>query len=274
MLAKNRYQIIHSHTHYADNIANIASYFVKVKTLQTVHGIIEPIGRLNHYPSKYFVAVNEHVYDYLIKQKKKPEKNVRLIRYGIPALAICIRPINQKLKVISAGRLIPQKGFDIFIKAISKLKMDTLDKTEFLIAGIGAYESELKNIAEKLNVNITFIGEVKDLMVQFISTNIFVIPTRSQNEGFPLTIIEAALTENLIISSNFLGYNSILKDKINSLIFNLNDSDDLSSKLDYAIENYKDMNDIIERSYHDAREEFNIDKMTNKTIAFYDEILK
>lgn len=274
LLVKNKYQIIHSQTHYADNIAKLVSYFMKVKTLQTVHGIIEPIGRLNHYPSKYFIAVNEHVYDYLTKQKNKRTKNVKLIRSGIPVPIKVQKTSNQKLKIISAGRLIPEKGFDIFIEAISKLKKDTVDKAEFLIAGKGDYESELKKRAKVLNVNINFIGEVKDLNTQLMSTHIFVIPSRSQSEGFPMTIIEAALTENLIISSNFLGYNSILKDNINSLIFNLNDSDDLAIKIEYAIENYKWLNKTIEKSYNEACEEFNIDKMINKTISFYEEILR
>ncbi len=274
LLTKNKYQIIHSHNHYADNIAKFVSYFVKVKTLQTVHGIIEPIGRLNHYPSKYFIAVNEHVYDYLTKQKNKQSQNVKLIRSGVPFPTNSMKTINQKLKIISAGRLIPEKGFDIFIEAISKLKKETFDKAEFLIAGKGYYESELKKLAAKLNVNVNFIGEVKDLNTQLISTNIFVIASRSQSEGFPMTIIEAALNKNLILSSNFLGYDSILKDKVNALIFNVNDSNDLANKLEYAIENFKDMNEIIERSYQDARDEFSLDKMINETILFYKEILR
>jgi len=272
LLAKNRYQIIHSHNHYASNIAKLVSYFVKVKTLQTVHGIIEPIGRLNHYPSIYFIAVNEHVYDYLTKQKNKQSKNVKLIRSGIPVPIKLVKTFNQKLKIVSAGRLIPEKGFDIFIEAISKLNKDTLDKAEFLIAGKGYYESEIKKLAAKLNVSINFIGEVKDLNTQLILTHIFV--TASQSEGFPMTLIEAALTKNLIISSNFFGHDSILKDKINSIIFNVNNPDDLSSKLEYAIEHYQTLNDIIEGGYQDARKEFNLDKMINKTISFYDEILR
>ncbi|HCY74569.1 MAG TPA: hypothetical protein DHV28_01490 [Ignavibacteriales bacterium] len=272
LVTKNKFQIIHSHNHYADNIAKLVSYFVKVKTLQSVHGIIEPIGRLNHYPSKYFIAVNEHVYNYLIKQKNKQSKNVKLIRSGVPVPKDSMKTINQKLKIISAGRLISEKGFNIFIEAISKLKKDTFDKVEFLIAGKGYYESELKKLTAKLNVN--FIGEVNDLNTQLITTNIFVIASRSQSEGFPMTIIEAALNKNLILSSNFLGFDSILIDKVNALIFNVNDSNDLANKLEFAIENFKDMNEIIERSYQDARDEFSLDKMINETISFYKEILR
>ncbi len=272
LLSKNKYQIIHSHTHYADNIAKLVSYFVKVKTIQTVHGIIDPIGRLNHYPSKYFIAVNEHVHDYLIKQKNKQSQNVKLIRSGVPVPINSIKTINQKLKIISAGRLIPEKGFDIFIEAISKLRKDTFDKAEFLIAGKGDYESELKKLAAKLNVNVNFIGEVNDLNTQLMLTHFYVTATLS--EGFPMTIIEAALNKNLILSSNFLGYDSILKDKVNALIFNMNDSNDLANKLDFAIENFKDMDKIIERGYQDARNEFSLDKMIDETLSFYKEIVR
>ncbi len=271
LVVRNKYHIIHSHNHYADNIAKFVSYFVKVKTLQTVHGIIDPIGRLNHYASDYFIAVNEHVYYYLTKQKNKISENVRLIRSGIPLLVKSNKTINQKLKIISAGRLIPQKGFDIFIVAISMLKKETLKKVEFIIAGKGDYESELKKLSDKLNVRINFVGQIRNFLRLLSSTHIFVIS--SQNEGFPMTIIEAAITKNLIISSNFIGYDSILKDNINSLIFNVNSSEELTSKLEYAIENYPDMNEIIERSYKDTLIECNIDNMIKKTFEFYEEIL-
>ncbi len=268
---KYKFDLFHSHYHYAANIAQIVSRLTKTKTINTVHGIIEPIGKLNHYPSDYFIAVNEHVYDYLIKQRNKNEKNVKLIRSGIPIPLKSQKAYNGKLKIISAGRLIPEKGFDIFIEAISKLNTNIREKTEFIIAGKGQYESELKNLTAKLNVNISFIGQLEDLNTELMKTNIFV--TATQSEGFPMTIIEAALNKNLIISSNFLGYDSILKDNINCLVFNLNDSDDLVHKLEYAIENFEDMDQIIENGYQDAIKEFNIDKMVGKTISFYKEIL-
>lgn len=143
-----------------------------------------------------------------------------------------------------------------------------------MIAGKGDYEAELKKLAAKLNASINFIGEIRDLNTHLISTHIFITASRSQSEGFPLTIIEAALNRNLILSSKFLGHDSILKDKINSLIFNINDPNDLSDKLEYAIENFKNMNEIIERSFNDACNEFSLDKMITETVSFYKEILR
>ena len=54
----------------------------------------------------------------------------------------------------------------------------------------------------------------------------------------------------------------------------MNDSNDLANKLDFAKENFKAMNEIIERGYQDACGEFSLDKMINETISFYKEILR
>ncbi|HQI41240.1 MAG: hypothetical protein B6D44_14845 [Ignavibacteriales bacterium UTCHB2] len=268
---KEKFDIFHSHNHYAANIAKIVSVISKIKTVQTVHGLIEPIGRLNHYPSEYFITVNEQVYDYLIKQRRKSIEKIRLIRSGVPIQALTTKGTNKKLKIISAGRLIPEKGFDVFIKAIRKLKVSDLERAEFLIAGCGEYEMELKKLSNELNVQINFIGEVKDFNACLSSTDIFVLA--SQSEGFPLTIIEAALNKNLIISSNFLGYDSILQNNINCLIFNIDDAQELAEKISYAIQNFKDLHSMINKMYELAVKEFDLNKMVDKTLNFYSEIL-
>jgi len=267
---KNKYDIFHSHNHYAANIAKVVANISKIKTVQSIHEIIEPIGRLNHYPAEYFIVVNEHIYNFLINHYDKQPQYIKIIRSGIPSPTHLIKPITEKLKVISAGRLIPEKGFSTFIEAVSKINREIQNNVEFMIAGKGEYKYELMKHAEKFNSRIIFLGEIKDLISYLRVTHIFVLASRA--EGFPISLIEAALTRNLIISSNFIGYNSILKDEINSLIFNIDSSDELSAKLEYAIKNYLDLKPIIERSYNDALVEFNIDKMVNSTIKLYKDI--
>ncbi len=271
---KNKFDIIHSHNHYAANLAQIVGKLTKTKTVQSIHGIIDSVGRLNHYPADYFIAVNEHVKNYLVDNKKKTLSQVKLIRCGIPYRVPRVKEKDNTLKVLAAGRLIEQKGFDTYIKAISKLSNEIKNKVEFILAGKGDFETELIKLATKLNINLNFIGEVKDLMGVMETTNIFVNPSRSSNEGFPITIVEAAFTKNLIISSDFKGYDPILKDNINAQIFHTNNSDELADKLDYAIKNYADSFRISEKSYEDFLFEFDKDKMIKKTISFYEKILR
>lgn len=268
----NKYNIIHSHNHYTANIAQAAAKFTRVKTVQSVHGINDSVGRLKHYPADYYISVNEHVYEYLIKHQEKIYKNVRLIRYGIIPVN-SNKQVNQKLQIITAGRIILDKGFDTFIEAVSKLDDSTKSKADFIIAGKGEYEQNLKKLAHELGVNINFIGEIRDLRMKLLNTDIFIIPSK-MGEGFPLTIIESALTKNLLISSNFLGYNSILENNINALIFHKGDSLELAKKIEYAIENYHQLKGIIERLYEKVSIEFSVDKTFNQLLAFYFDILK
>lgn len=270
---EKEFNIFHSHNHYAANIAKIISVISKLKTVQTVHGLIEPIGRLNHYPSEYFITVNEQVYDYLIEQKRKSIEIVRLIRSGVPSQVLTPKETNKKLKIISAGRLIPEKGFDVFIKALSLLPKGIFSKAEFYLAGSGDDETKIINLSIKLDVPLIFLGQLNSISDELTKSDIFVNPSRSKSEGFPLTIIEAALSKNLIISSNFLGYDSILQNNINCLIFNIDDAQELAEKISYAIENYKDLQSMINKMYEFAVKEFDVNKMVDKTLNFYSEIL-
>ena len=269
---KNGFDILHSHNHYSANIAQVVAKLTKVKTLQSIHGIIDPIGRLNHYPADYFIAVNEHVKDYLINNKNKPQTNIKLIRYGIIFNDKILKSKSKKIKIIAAGRLVNIKGFDIYLKAIAQLSLELKNKVEFYLAGKGESENELLALAKQLDIEISFLGQIKNLVKYFETTDILVNPSRSSNEGFPLTIIEAALSKNLIISSNFLGFDTILKDGDNCIIFEKDKVDELANKIQFAIENFDKLDGIVERMYVYAKTEFSSNIMLNKTISFYKEI--
>jgi glycosyltransferase involved in cell wall biosynthesis len=270
----NEFDLIHSHNHYAANIAEIISLLLKVKTLQTVHGIMDPIGKLNHNPCDYFISVNEHITKYLCDTKKKISSKVFLIRYGIPLIHYSKKHSNSKLIIVAAGRLTKIKAFDVYIKAIALLPDMVRCKAKFYLAGKGEEESPLLSLSKELGIKLIFLNEIPLISKFFLESNILVNPSRSKNEGFPLTIVEAALAKNLIISSNFLGHDSILKDGINSLIFNVDDPQELSKKISIAIENYEELLPIADVMYEIAIKEFDLDKMVSRTISFYKEILQ
>ncbi len=270
---KNKFDIIHSHNHYAANIAKIVSLVFKLKTIQTVHGIIEPIGKLNHYPSDYFITVNEHVSKYLLKDLNKKSTNVRLIRCGIPVLNDKKISANLKLKIFAAGRITEIKAFDIYVKALSLLPKNIFNMAEFYLAGSGEDENKIINLSKELDVPLIYLGQLNSISNELITSDILIIPSRSKYEGFPLTIVEAALNKNLIISSNFLGHDSILNNNINCLIFNIDDAQELSEKISYAIENFDKLKPMINNLYEVAIKEFDLNDMVNKTLNFYSDIL-
>ena len=122
---KNKIDIIHSHTHYAANIAYHTSYTVNVATIQTNHGILHDSGRLDHFKARQYVAINDHIYEYILSNKIATRSNISLIRCGIP-VPENLPDKNQagKLKFLAASRFVRDKGIDLYIQAVGLLPED------------------------------------------------------------------------------------------------------------------------------------------------------
>ena len=127
-----------------------------------------------------------------------------MIRHGFPIIDI-VKEKHNKIRVISGGRFIKGKGFDLYIQAISALPEVVKNVAEFYIAGSGEEESLLRNLAKELNVRIEFLGQVHDFQNLLFQYDVFVIATSRQDEGFPTVIIEAAVAKMLLITSDFVA---------------------------------------------------------------------
>ena len=176
---------------------------------------------------------------------------------------------NEKLKVIVASRLIKEKGVDVFIKAISLLPLKMNDMATFIIAGEGIFKEELLKLSIELETNIEFVGVIENMQEYLHSSNILVNPTK-EIEGFPTILTEAGFQKNLVISSNFKGFNSILKDGNNCLIYDMNDENSLRDKLFEAIENFHLYGDIVNNFHSDCTRYFSVDNMINNIIEVYE----
>jgi glycosyltransferase involved in cell wall biosynthesis len=99
-------------------------------------------------------------------------------------------------RLISAGRFVPLKGFDLSIHAYAEffhsLSEAEQDKCELLLIGSGPEESLLKSLAQRLEVahSIRFIPwmERNELMKKFKEASAFLFPS---HEGAGMVVAEA-----------------------------------------------------------------------------------
>lgn len=261
--------IIHSHNHYASNIAYRSSKFCGAKTIQTIHGIIPEGGRLEHLSGDNFIAVNDHICK-SVKPKLRIEKKIELIYNGLEFKEIKRRE-RDKLMFIAASRLEPGKGLSTYIEAVSRLPREYRDRGEFILAGEGSLENELKNLNQKKGTGIIFPGMIRDTSKMFEVTDVFVIP--SESEGLPMSMLEAIASGNSIISSDFDGVESIITDGGDGTLFRMNDSDSLKEKLMEAIDNPGKLRIYSSALLKKAKVKFSISEMGLKHINFYKRIL-
>jgi glycosyltransferase involved in cell wall biosynthesis len=273
-IRRNEIDVVHSHTHYAANLANHASRYCKIKTIQTNHGILETKGRIKHFAGEKIIAINEHIFEHLLNEKITNPDNIYFIRCGIAFPALPPKKVIIRIKVFAASRFVYEKGLDLYIKAVSMLPPHDRTNTEFYLAGEGKLENELKELNNKLNAGIKFIGKITDMPSLMRDTHIFVFPSRSATEGFPSVITEAAAYNNLIISSDCTGIEPVLQGDIDGLIFKSGDEYDLMIKLKLAIDSYGTFRQMAEHYYYKTKDLFNINTMVEKHKELYLECLK
>lgn len=97
--------------------------------------------------------------------------------------------LNSKT-IIAAGRLVPQKGFDILIEAF-KLVNEKHPDWKLKIFGSGKDKSSLeKQIQENRLYNHVFLmGPTKDMELELVKSSIYALSSRF--EGFGMVIVEA-----------------------------------------------------------------------------------
>lgn len=90
---------------------------------------------------------------------------------------------TKKFIFFTLGRMVPQKGIDILLKAFSKLNTEAVLK----IGGDGDYASEYKKLATKLQIEdkIEWLGELNrtQALQEFQNCNAFVLPSRHESMG-------------------------------------------------------------------------------------------
>lgn len=264
---RNDIQIVHSHHHYAANIATVVSKFKDVKTILTNHGVLPEVGRLNHFNAEHIIAVNDHIKDHCVSKKIKLEKEISVIRCGLPD-PHCQKRNAHKLKVLAGGRFVKEKGFHHYIQAVAHLNKEIKNLAEFYIAGSGQEEKNLIELDQKLKANIIFLGACENFQEKLCESHIFVNPTLSEAEGFPTVLIEAGLAKNLVLSSKFRGHENILNAD-NSILLNITDHHIFVNKLEDAIINYKNYSEIIEQFNVSVLQYFSISTMLEKTNMLY-----
>lgn len=90
---------------------------------------------------------------------------------------------------LSVGRLAPQKGYDLLLKAW-KAVQGKLPEWKLVIVGSGSQEEELLNLRDQLSLKrVEFVGHSDQVDTYYKKASCYVLSSRY--EGFPMVILEA-----------------------------------------------------------------------------------
>ncbi|EOQ19532.1 hypothetical protein KOY_01832 [Bacillus cereus VDM021] len=114
---------------------------------------------------------------------------VKKITNSIPKLQGVVSSLTSKT-IIAAGRLVPQKGFDLLIEAF-KIVNEKHPDWKLKIYGTGRERANLENLIEqhKLYNHVILMGATQRIDVELSKASIYALSSRF--EGFGMVIIEA-----------------------------------------------------------------------------------
>ncbi|MGL5902332.1 MAG: glycosyltransferase [Cetobacterium sp.] len=150
----------------------------------------------------------------VLKLYPELESKTKVIYNPIPKLDIREKVneeiiINKKLTLVTVGRLVEQKGYDILLKAHKKLIDEGLDYN-LQILGEGGLRSEFEKyiLENKLSDHTELLGFKRNPYPYIKAADLFVVSSRF--EGFSLVLAEAIVLEKAVISTKCVGPLEIL----------------------------------------------------------------
>ncbi|WP_221567168.1 glycosyltransferase [Alkalihalobacillus sp. TS-13] len=239
-IKNNKIDIVHSHCPSPDFYGLISSLGLIKARFTTIHSTSGYSKNRMKIFSIFFtniVCISDMVKSYSLNVLKLSEKKMVVIKNGIdltPFLKekkIVREKNNNKIKIISVGRVVNAKGYEYLINSLEKLK-DINKNIHLTIIGETSadknlYHNLLNLIKNKgLSDNVEFLGVRDDVPKLLLSSDIFV--SSSIVEGFALATIEAAAAGLPIVATD-VGSIRELIDKDSGIVVNSRDTVALSN---------------------------------------------
>ena len=179
------------------------------------------------------------------------------------------------------GRLVHIKNHDLFLRLSRRVIDETNKKVKFFIIGDGELMADLKLLAQELNLSsirghlsdhVLFTSWIKNIDEAIAGLDIIVMT--SNNEGTPVSLIEAQAGERAIVSTEVGGIKDIIVPGRSGLISPKGDIVELSKNLLELIENDKKRMEMGKHGYTFVREKFTYKRLANDMDLLYKKLLK
>ena len=291
IIKKEKPDIVHAHSGAAGFIGRIASFGLAKKVF-TAHGwsftkgtplfrrVIAILAEniITPFTDK-IITVSRNDYN-LAKKKLIFSKNkLEVVWNGIdiPENVIYFLPkINEKIKILFIGRLVPPKEPVKILQAISQLRKEDWNRFEVSIIGTGKERVLIEDFLNKNGggIEVKMLGDVPNERVGelYRSSHIFALPTRW--EGFPMTIIEAMSYGLPVIASDVGGIKEAIGDGAGVLMKKGEEVSIMQNFFGKVIENPNFLLQISEKEKERVSKEFSSEIMCEKVFAVYDELIK
>jgi glycosyltransferase involved in cell wall biosynthesis len=197
-----------------------------------------------------------------------PPGSVSTIHNGVPDDDTGVAPKRQGPPMVgSIGRLEPQKGMDVLIRAFAEV-----EDANLLIVGDGSERGKLEELAREVGVSdrVRWIGWSDTPGRYLAGLDVFVLPSR--NEGFPLAVLEALLAGVAVIASDVGSVAEAIRDGETGLLVSSEDRGALAAALRRLLADRAFGRQLGENGRRLVLDRFTADHMASAFESLYQEL--
>jgi glycosyltransferase involved in cell wall biosynthesis len=212
----NRINLVHAHLPRAELLSTLT--LVNVPIVISRHNaepffprapklLSQALSRLVCLRAQTIIAITDTVRLYLIESREvKDTHKITVIQYGINLEksdqrenSMAIK--NERLKILSIGRLVEQKDYPTTLNALALLSKSG-KKFDYNVIGEGILQSSLNQLGRNLGIaqSISWIGKTNQVIDYLNESNVFILSSRY--EGFGLVLLEAMKQGTPVLASN------------------------------------------------------------------------
>jgi glycosyltransferase involved in cell wall biosynthesis len=218
------------------------------------------------------VAITDALARFLVERVGLPRAKVTTIHYGLDDLPRAWGrnppdPVGEDVPlVLAVCRLEPQKGVDVAIRALARLR-EVEPAAELVVLGEGPERERLESLARDLDVPVHLLGRVPDVAAWLRRADVLVHPARW--EGFGLALLEAMLAQLPVVATNVSSIPEIVADGVTGLLVPPDDEQALADALARVL---ADPGTYGAAGRERARTEFSVARMADTTLAVYEHV--
>jgi len=159
-----------------------------------------------------------------------------VIHNGLEAPTAIPKPLPAVPRLLCLGRLSPEKGFDLAIKAFAAV-IQHFPQARLKIAGDGSARAELQRQALKEGIehHVDFLGWVDNADVASLINASTMVLMPSRRESLPLVALEAALMARPVIATRIGGLPEVVQHRMTGLLVESEDPQSLGDAISFLL---------------------------------------
>ncbi len=239
---------------YSDGIIAISP--IQKQELTEIHRICNP-EKVQVIPLGFDLSA--------FQEKRISERSVTREKYGLS---------DNEVAVAIIGRLAPIKNHSLFLDVVELLAKQGVH-ARFFIVGDGSEREWIEQRVATLNntygCSITLTSWITDI-AQF-NAGMDVICLTSDNEGTPVSLIEAQASSVPVVSTDVGGVRDIILENETGFVVPKKDPLKLAEKLRILIENKEIREKMSQNGWNFVREQFHYERLVKSMEEYYKTLL-